>query len=250
VQRVLLLVALCAVASLATVGLAAGAGVRAAATADLDISFAAAPGSAPHQVGTPFSLNVGIGNSGPDASRFRVRILLPEGIRLAAPGPLECQGTNDLTCFADDAPAGYNADGFMSVVADAPGSYTFVARLTELTTTDPNLANNEATLTVKVAVAPHVIAAVGLAVAPSKPRAGTRFTVSFRVLDRTAGRAVVPAAARCSVTLGRAQARVVGGRVTCAITTPRSASGRTVRGVLTAVVGNRRLSKRFSIRLG
>ncbi len=248
-QRVLVLVALCAV-TLATVELAAGAGARAAATADLDISFAAAPGSAPRQVGTPFSLNVGIGNRGPDASHFRVRILLPEGIRLVAPGPLECEGTNDLTCFADDASVGYNADGFMSVVADAPGSYTFVARLTELTATDPNLANNEATLTEKVAGAPHVIAAVGLAVSPSKPRAGTRFTVSFRVLDRTAGRAVVPAAARCSVTLGRVQARVVGGRVTCAITTPSSASGRTVRGVLTAVVGNRRLSKRFSIRLG
>jgi uncharacterized protein DUF11 len=248
-QRVLLLVALCAMASLATVGLAAGAGARAAATADLDISLVAAPGSPPHQVGTPFSIGVGIGNSGPDASRFRVRILLPEGIRLVSPGALECTGTKDLTCFADEAPVGYNADGTTAVVADAPGSYTLVARLTELTTTDPNLANNEATLTVKVAAAPHVIAAVGLAVAPSKPRAGTRFMVSFRVLDRTAGRAVVPAAARCSVTLGRAQARVVGGRVTCAITTPRSASGRTVRGVVTAVAGNRRLAKRFSIRL-
>lgn len=248
-RRVLRLVTLCAVASLATVWLAGGAGARAAATADLDISFVTVGGPAQQKVGTPFSLQVGIGNSGPDASHFRVRILLPEGIRHVAGGRLDCTGTKDLTCAADDAPAGYNVDGTTTVVADAPGSYTFVARLTELTAIDPNLANNEAMLTVKVAAAPHVIAAVGLAVAPSKPRAGMRFTVSFRVLDKTAGRAVVPAAARCSVTLGHAQTRVVGGRATCVITTPRSARGRTVRGVVTAVVGNRRLAKRFSVRL-
>jgi hypothetical protein len=228
-----------------------GASAKRAATVDLEVSFITVGDPAQRTAKAPFSVRIGIGNNGPDTSHVRLRLLLPAGIRLVEGAPLGCTGTSDLSCEALDAPSGYNVDGRVTVVADAPGSYTFVARLVELSATDSNPANNEASLTVNV-VQPQrarTLVATSVALKPAKPRAGSPFTVSLRVIDGTAGRGVVPAAARCSASPGRARARVLGGRATCTVTTSAQAAGKTVRGVLTAIVGERRLSKRFSIRL-
>ena len=160
---------------------------------------------------------------------------------------LQCAGTGELMCLSDDAPAGYDADGSTSLVASAPGTYRFVARLTELSASDPNPQNNEAALTVSVGKRAQVLVARGLTVRPAKPVAGSRFTVSFSVFNQTAGKSVAPAAARCTASPGRATARVLGGRATCTVTTASAAKGKTVRGVITAIVGAKALPKRFSV---
>jgi hypothetical protein len=230
-----------------------GASAKRAATADLEVSFITVGDPAQRTAGAPFSVRIGIGNNGPDSSHVRLRLLLPAGIRLVEGAPLGCTGTSDLSCEAVDAPSGYNVDGRVTVVADAPGSYTFVARLVELTATDSNPANNEASLTVKVVrgrtPVARTLVASSVALKPARPRAGSPFTVSLGITDGTSGRGVVPAGARCSASLGRARARVVSRRAACTVTTPARAAGKTLRGVLTAIVGDRRLSKRFSIRL-
>jgi uncharacterized protein DUF11 len=247
VRRVILLLFLwgCATA------LVGGASAKRAATVDFDVNIGMIPLGDPPQrlAGVPFTLGVGVGNSGPDTSHYRFRLLLPGGARLVNGSGFGCTGTSDLSCQAEDAPAGYTSDGRVTVVADAPGSYTFVARVTELSATDSNLANNEASLTVNVVASARVLVAGGLAVKPGKPSAGSRFTVSFRVTDRASGRTVVPSAARCSASPGRARARVAGGLAICTVTTPAQARGKTVRGVLTAIVADRRLPKQFSIKL-
>lgn len=226
-----------------------GASAKSGATSDFDVNFITLGDPSQRLAGVPFSLRIGVGNSGPDNSHYRLRLLLPAGVRLVNPGDLGCTGTSDLSCQAEDAPAGYTSDGRVTVSADAPGSYTFVARVTELTASDANPANNEASLTVTVAARAAVLAAGALAVKPTKPSAGSRFTVSFRVVDRTTAQAVAATAARCRANRGRTRASVVAGRATCTITTPPQARGQAVRGVLTAIIGDRRVSKSFSIRL-
>jgi hypothetical protein len=223
------------------------AAARQADTADMSINISSVPGTPAKVEGIPFSVGVGVGNAGPGASHFQIRVELPDGVRLVRGGDLECAGTSELVCFSDDAPAGYDADGSTSVVASAPGTYRFVARLTELSANDPNLQNNEAALTVSVGKRAQALVTRGLAVRPAKPVAGSRFTVSFSVFDQTAGKRVVPAAARCTASPGRARARVLSGRATCTVTTASTAKGKTVRGVITAIVGARALPKRFSV---
>jgi hypothetical protein len=219
------------------------------ATADFDVNFITLGDPPQRLAGTAFPLRIGVGNSGPDTSHYRLRLLLPAGARLVDAGDLGCTGTGDLSCQAEDAPAGYSSDGRVIVVAEAPGSYTFVARVTEMGATDATPANNEASLTVNVVAGARVLVAGALAVKPAKPRAGSSLTLSFRVTDPASGRAVVPSAARCSASPGRVRARVVGGRATCKVTTPVQARGKTVRGVLIAIIAGRRLSRSFSITL-
>lgn len=221
------------------------------AVADLEVNFITVGDPPQRTAGAPFSLRVGIGNNGPGASRYRLLLSLPLGVQLhGAPGTLECTpAARDLTCETGQAPPDYNSDGTATVIAAAPGSYTFVARLTELDASDPNLANNEASLTVSVVARARALVAGRLALRPSRPAAGSRFTVSFGVTDRTAGDSVTPTGARCTASPGRARARVADGRATCTVTTPARASGKTVKGTLTALIGGRSLSRGFSVRL-
>jgi hypothetical protein len=73
--------------------------------------------------------------------------------------------------------------------------------------------------------------------------------VSFRIVDQESGSAVRPAAAACSVNLGRRSARVVGNAATCTVRTPVNAHGRTLRGTLAATASGTRFVKRFAVRL-
>jgi hypothetical protein len=104
-------------------------------------------------------------------------------------------------------------------------------------------------LTVQVAAAPHALAAGAVSIVPAHPRAGSSVVVSFGVRDTTAGSAVAVTSARCRAAPGSARARVVGGRATCAVHTPLRARGALLRGTLTATVGGRRFTRRFSVRL-
>jgi hypothetical protein len=86
-------------------------------------------------------------------------------------------------------------------------------------------------------------------VAPTHPRAGGTFSVSFRVHDKTDGTELAPTAARCRAPLGHARARVSGARAICVVATPRSARGKLVRGLLTVTARGRPLSRHFAVYL-
>ncbi|MDQ2913085.1 MAG: DUF11 domain-containing protein [Chloroflexota bacterium] len=232
-------------------GLVSTTFARSAATADLNILFITNPLGFPPQVQekTPFTLELSVNNEGPDASHYRVRIQLPSGIRLAAAGSLECTGTNDLTCTEDNANPGYDGQARAAFIADAAGSYTIVARLTELTATDPNPANNEASLTVRVVAAARALVPARFSIRPAKPVAGRLLVVSFRILDKTSGAYVKPSSASCSVNLGPRRARIVGDAATCTLRPPATAHGKTLRGTLAANANGTRVARRFSIQL-
>ena len=234
-----------------------GSATRAATAATADPGIAIITGRLPATLvaNTPFTLEVSVGNSGPDPTHFRVRIQLPTGLHLFSGGSLGCTGTTDLTCADGTAPAGYGADASATFVTDAAGSYTIVAQLTELTATDSNPANNQASITLNVVAAtptppaPPALVASRLSIKPTRPVAGHPLTVSFRIVDQTSGAAVKPSSATCTANLGRRTARIVGTAATCVLRPPASAHGKTLRGTLAASVKGVRVSKRFSIHL-
>lgn len=242
------------IAGIATVALAVVSGLpaRASATADLQIQWIFLPGQAGHPpatAGQPFQLTIEITNSGPDPSHFRVQIHVPAGVHYVS--GQGCTGTGaDLTCDDGTAPSGFDGSGGITFATDKPGDYTFGAQLAELTATDPNPANNQASVSITVGAGEQALTAGKVNVAPAKPRAGVKFVASVRVTDKNSGTGVAPTGARCTASPGRARARVAGERAVCTVTTPRAARGRVVRGTLTAIIGDRRLSKRFSVRLG
>ncbi len=243
-------IGICCVAALGSASRAAPA-----ATADLEIVFLTAGLPSTFVANTPFRLEVSVGNRGPDPTHFRVHILLPTGLHLSTASSLECAGTTDLTCAEDTAALGYAKDAGALFVADAPGSYTLVAQLTELTATDPNPANNQASLTLNVAAAtptpstPPALAASPLSIKPTRPTAGHPLTVSFRITDSTSGTSVKPSSVACTANLGTRTARIVSGAAACVLHPPATAHGKTLRGTLTAKAKGARLSKRFSIHL-
>lgn len=191
-------------------------------------------------------MQVSVFNNGPDPSHFRINVVIPTGVRYVS--GLDCTGTRDLACVSEDAPVSQDLfGGVASFAAAERGSYTLLVRLTDLTVSDPDLTNNQASVIVNVVQ--HTLAASGFTLVPARSRAGSSFVVSFRVLDKTVGQSVVPTAAKCISSLGTARSRVLNGRATCVVKTPSSARGKTVRGTLTAVVGGRSVSQRFSVRL-
>jgi Domain of unknown function DUF11 len=255
-RRLLLLVGVgaCCVAGLGSASRAAPA-----ATADLDVVFLTAGLPSTFVENTPFNLQLSVGNRGPDPTHYRVHMLLPTGLHLSSPGSLQCTGTTDLTCADGTLPPGPGpgsaADASALFVADAAGSYTLTAQLTELTATDPNPANNQASITVNVVAAtptpptPPALVASRLSIKPTRPLAGRPLMVSFRVTDSTSGTSVKPSSVACTANLGTRTARIVNGAAACVLHPPATAHGKTLRGTLTAKVKGVRLSKRFSVHL-
>ena len=242
-------VALALAIGLAVCGSTALAG--ATASADVDVSVRKAPGPAA-VAGISFPVDVGIGNAGPDSVSAHLFLELPSGLAATSPNPIGCPvGQGTLDCGRQDLAAGEDSDQFSRLRADRPGSYTVVVRATELTATDPNPANNTASLIIAVQ-APRPTAK-GFAISPAKPRAGAPLKVSYAITEQATGQALVPSAVRCSATLGAAKVggrgSVRGARATCTFRPPSSARGKTMRGRVTATVAGTKLVKAFAVKL-
>jgi hypothetical protein len=204
--------------------------------------------------GVSFSINVGIGNEGPDNASVRLLIELPEGLTATTGNQLGCPaGTGTLDCGVSEIPVGEQFDDESRLVATRSGSYTIVAKLTDLTTADASPEDNTASTTVVVGAATASPTVTRFAISPTKPRAGARFTVSFAVVDSAAGAAVAPSAVGCVAaaagTKVRARGSVAGGRAICTFVPPRIAKGKVLRGSIAANAAGKRLRKVFAIRL-
>jgi hypothetical protein len=152
-----------------------------------------------------------------------------------------------------DIPAGEQFDDESRLVAAQPGSYTIVAKLTDLTAADVSPTNNTASTTVAVGAAAASPTVTRFAISPAKPRAGARFTVSFAVVDKAAGAALVPTAVNCAAVVAGAKVparrTVTGGKATCTFLPPRNGKGKVLRGSIAATAAGKRLRKVFAIRL-
>src|SRR5438128_1403644 len=151
------------------IGVLAPQGVARMRAGSADLELIAARSQTPASVvaGRPFSLSVSVFNHGPDVSSFTIHIQVPDGVVYrSAPGT--CTGTTDLTCFPGKAaPLGDDGSSNIEFQAAAPGTYTFVARLTDLGAADPNPPNNQSSVKITVAPAVRRLAVVGLKIAPA-----------------------------------------------------------------------------------
>jgi hypothetical protein len=146
------------------------------------------------------------------------------------------------------------------VVAERPGTYLLRAEIVETTTPpDPNPSDNSASATVVVTEAAGggggggvSVSASAVKLTPTKPKAGSVVAASVRV---TAGGAPVrPARIACAGRIGNAKLdgspRAARGTATCVYRTPRSATGRTLRGTVSFTARGQRFARRFSARIG
>ena len=225
-----------------------------AASAEVDVSIAKLPGTPAAVAGMSFSINVGIGNSGPDNAGVRLLIELPEGLTATTGNGLGCPpGAGTLDCGVTNVPAGEQFDDESHLVAARPGSYTIVAKLTDLTAADASPANNTASTTIAVGAAAASPTVTRFAMSPAKPRAGARFTVSFAIVDRATGSALVPTAVNCVAVVAGAKVparrTVTRGKATCTFLPPKTAKGKMLRGNIAATAAGKRLRNAFAIRL-
>ena len=218
------------------------------------LPFLALPGTPPAVAGVSFSINVGIGNEGPDKASVRLLIELPEGLTATTGNQLGCPaGTGTLDCGVTEIPVGEQFDDESRLVATRSGSYMLVAKLTDLTAADASPGDNTASTTVVVGAATASPTVTRFAISPTKPRAGARFTASFAVVDKVAGAALVSTAVRCAAVVAGAKVparrSVTRGKATCTFLPPRTAKGEMLRGSIAATAAGKRLRKGFAIRL-
>ncbi len=84
-------------------------------------------------------------------------------------------------------------------------------------------------------------------------KAGAGLKASFAVANAVTGAALVPSAVRCAALAARAnipgRGSVAAGRAVCTFHPPRTATGKTLRGAISAMVAGKRLRKSFAVRL-
>ena len=118
------------------------------------MSITLLPGAAKPVTGTPFSLNVGMGNAGPDTASARLVVQLPPGLESTLANRLGCPtGTGTLDCGPQQLAAGESTDDVLKVVAAKPGTYAIVVHGIDVTPSDSNAANNTASYTAVVSTA-------------------------------------------------------------------------------------------------
>jgi hypothetical protein len=243
-----------------TSGLVAAAALAATstsrATTDLDIGLARVNLSQQAvNVGVPFEVKILAGNSGAVDAHAGVVLTVPPGLRVAAGSSAGCPiGRGRLDCGDGVIPAGADGDlGSVGLVADASGSHTLQAEFVRLDVDDANLSNNSASLAITAVAAAPSLKASGFALAPARPKAGTKFRASMALLDAN-GIRVVPSSVTCSARVGGAavpaKPSVGAGRATCTFSPAKGAKGKTLRGSIVATAKGVHVSKAFSVLLG
>jgi hypothetical protein len=131
-------------------------------------------------------------------------------------------------------------------------TYTFSVVARNTLGDGPSTASNAVTPTAPFAppVAPPV-AAGAAKVGPAKPKAG--WAVIATVSVAAGGTPVKPTWIRCAGTIGKTKLkgtpRAAAGSAKCTYRTPRSAKGKTLKGVVSLTAGGKSFTRRFSIRL-
>lgn len=246
-------------------------GARTAADVSIYISLgrSVAPGLAVYQngdtatiAGRNFAVGIRIRNTGPESASLKFRIELPPGLRWGsdAPDPSEdCTSTESAgecrpVLVFNQSDRLHPSELAWDVVADRAGSYPIRAMIVESSTSDPNPANNAATLTVVVTEASAggaTITASRVSVSPPRPKAGSAVTATVRVL--AGGMPVTPTGLRCSGTVGRARlagaSRAAAGKAMCVYRPRSTAKGKTLRGTIAFRAGTANVTRRFSVKL-
>ena len=217
-----------------------------------------------------FIAGFAVNNAGPDIATVKAQFELPTGLRWGADGPdpsEDCTENTTTTCqiTLGNSPAGTPAQESAwgwNVAADAPGSYSLKAQIVESSTSDPDAADNSATITVVVTQAPApppppnpppVRATAGaVKLLPAKPKAGSLVSATVRVT--AGGTPIKPTGVACTGALAGAKvkgtAKAASGIASCRYRTPKSAKGKTFRGKVTFSARGTKFTKPFAAKLG
>ncbi len=150
--------------------------------ADLAVTLAAAPN--PVTVGQTLTYTLNVSNAGPSVATGTVLSnSLPPGVTLVSAQPSQgsCSGTVVLSCSLGTLAVGGNASVVIQVIPNAAGSLTDTASVTS-TVTDPNTANNSASVTVNAVAAPPMAdLSLVLSAAPNPVTVGQTLTYTLNV---------------------------------------------------------------------
>jgi uncharacterized repeat protein (TIGR01451 family) len=151
--------------------------------ADLGVTLTAAPN--PVEVGQVLTYTLNVANSGPStATSVVLSDVLPAGVTLVSAQPSQgsCGGTATISCSLGTLALGGNASVVIRVIPNTAGSLTDTASVTG-SVPDPNLANNNASVTVNAITVPAPKADVGvtLTAAPNPVEVGQVLTYTLNV---------------------------------------------------------------------
>lgn len=155
------------------------------------------------------------------------------------------------------------ADGVVTITVPraellGTGGFAFavVSLLTNLSEVALDIAPNEGVWTYDLGLPPApppTLAAAKPSGAPAKPRAGKPFVVSSVVTRSDTGAVVSDGSVACAVRVGSARVRAAGRfrneRAQCAITVPKTAKGKVVRGTMTIRSLESSVVRSFSFRV-
>lgn len=211
-----------------------------------------------------FLLGLGVLNGGPDSAMVRARFVLPPGLDWGPDGPDPSESCTESQAPICEVALGNtpttDAQGWeWDVVAGATGSYVVRVEVVESSASDPNPANDSASVTIVVADPPSPPPAeparpsVGAArLRPTRPKAGARVSATVRVT--AGGTAIRPTGVLCTGTAGRTTVRGTPrsalGSASCTYRPPASTRGQTLRGAVSFTARGTRFTRRFSARLG
>ncbi len=153
--------------------------------ADLGLTHTAAPN--PVTVGQTLTYTLNVANAGPsDATGTVLSDQLPAGVSLASATPSQgaCSGTTTVSCSLGTVPAGGSASVVLQVIPNAAGTLTDSANVTS-GVTDPNPANNSASVTVTAVAAAQPMAdlSLSLTAAPNPVTVGQTLTYTLNVAN-------------------------------------------------------------------
>jgi hypothetical protein len=218
-----------------------------------------------------FIAGFAVNNAGPDVATVKAQLELPPGMHWGADGPdpsEDCTEGTTTTCQATlgSTPAGTppqdSAWGW-NAVAEAPGSYTVKAQIVESSTSDPDVANNAATITIVVTQptgggsggggGSGAKATAGAArLSPAKPKAGSPVVATVRVT--AGGTPIKPTGLSCTGTLAGATIKgtpkASSGAASCRYRTSKAAKGKTLRGRMAFNARGTKFTRSFAARLG
>jgi hypothetical protein len=205
-----------------------------------------------------FRAGASLENASGDPATGRLRLALPAGLRWGTDLPDPSEGCTSTEIAAECATgvmldpanqANSEVGWAWDITASGPGSYVLTAEASVSSTSDPDPSSNSASAT--IVVKPVVLAVSATKISPARPRAGVVVTARVAVTDN--GEPTRPSKVRCIGTVGGkglpGKPRALDGAALCSYKTPKTATGKNLRGAVSVTLDAATITKRFVIRL-
>jgi hypothetical protein len=205
-----------------------------------------------------FKAGAGLENAAGDPATGHLHFELAAGLRWGTdlPDPSENCTSTEIAAECEtgkkldpesqaDRELGWGWD----IIASGPGSYVLRAETSVSSTSDLDPSNNSASAT--IVVKPIALAASATKISPARPKAGVVVTARVAVTDN--GELVKPSKVSCTGTVAGkrlpVRAQALSGAALCSYKTPKTATGKNLRGAVSVTLDTATITKRFVVRL-